>query len=119
MRGSQNKKWELLISPDPLEDKFLYRALVRVNAYKCAKFQLPSSTSFRDKEGVLKFNVGATTPRTLKLLCVLKVLGKVKQRAKFQHRISMHHAVMRICISHRLTIMCPKMVFLAVLRVKM
>jgi len=36
--------------------------------------------------------------RTLKLLCVLKVLGKVKQRAKFQHRISMHHAVMRICI---------------------
>ena len=39
-------------------------------------------------------------PRMLKLLCVLKVLGKVKQRAKFQHRISMHHAVMRICISH-------------------
>ena len=46
----------------PLADKFLYRALVHVNAYKCAKFQLPSSTSFRDKEGVLKFNVGATTP---------------------------------------------------------
>ena len=39
---SQNKKWELLISPRrPLADKFLYRALVRVNAYKCAKFQLP------------------------------------------------------------------------------
>jgi len=52
-------------------------------------------TSFRDKEGVLKFNVGATTPcvpRTLKLLCVLKALGKVKERAKFHHRISMHHA---------------------------
>ena len=47
---------------DPLADNFLYRALVRVNAYKCAKFQLPSSTSFRDKEGVPKFNVGATTP---------------------------------------------------------
>ena len=46
----------------PLADKFLYRALVRVNAYKCAKFQLPSSTSFRYKEGILKFNVGATTP---------------------------------------------------------
>ena len=92
----------------PLADNFLYRALVRVNAYKCAKFQLPSSTSFRYEEGVLKFNVGATTPpavpRTLKLLCVLKVLGKVKQHAKVQHRISMHHAVMRICISHRLTI---------------
>ena len=26
------------------------------------KFQLPSSNSFRDKEGVPKFNVGATTP---------------------------------------------------------
>ena len=47
-------------------------------------------------------------PRTLKLLCVLKVLGKVKQRAKFQRRISMHHAVMRICISHRLAIMCAQ-----------
>ena len=45
-------------------------------------------------------------------LCVLKVLGKVKQRAKFQHCIFMHHAVMRISISHRLTIICAqKMVF--------
>jgi len=43
-------------------------------------------------------------PHTLKLLCLLKVLGKVKQRAKFQHRISMDHAVMRICISHRFSI---------------
>jgi len=32
-------------------------------------------------------------PRTLKLLCVLKVLGKVKQPAKFQHRIYMHRAL--------------------------
>ena len=44
MRGSQNKK---VRAPDfprgPLADKFLYRALARVNAYKCAKFQLPSS----------------------------------------------------------------------------
>ena len=32
----------------PLADKFLYRALVRVNAYKCAKFQLPSSISYGD-----------------------------------------------------------------------
>ena len=46
----------------PLADNFIYSALVRVNAYKCAIFQLPSSTSFRDKEGVIKFNVGATTP---------------------------------------------------------
>jgi len=32
-------------------DKFLYRALVLVNAYKCAKFQLPSSISYVDMEG--------------------------------------------------------------------
>jgi len=36
----------------PLMDKFLYRALVRVNAYKCAKFQVPSSISYADMEGV-------------------------------------------------------------------
>jgi len=47
-------------------------------------------------------------PRKLKLLCVLKVLGKVKQRAKFQHRIYMRRAVMRICISHRLSIICAQ-----------
>ena len=41
---------------------------------------------------------------TLKLLRVLQVLGKIKQPAKFQHRISMHHAVMRTCICYRLTI---------------
>ena len=35
----------------PLVDKFLYRGLVRVNAYKCAKFQVPSSISYRDMEG--------------------------------------------------------------------
>jgi len=46
----------------PLADKFLYRALVRVNDYKCAKFQLPSFINFWDKEGVPKFNVGATSP---------------------------------------------------------
>jgi len=44
--GSQRKKWELLISPRPLADNFLYRGLVRVNAYKYAKFQLPSSISY-------------------------------------------------------------------------
>ena len=98
-----------------LADKFVYRALVHVNAYKCAIFQLPSSTSFRDKEGVLKFNVGATiacrTPYAETFVCAQR-LSKVKHRAKFQHCSFMHHAVMRICISHRL--MCPK-----ILRVKM
>ena len=39
---------------------------------------------------------------------MLKALDKVKRRAKFQHRISMHHTVMRIYISYRLTIICAK-----------
>ena len=47
-------------------------------------------------------------PHTLKLLRVLQVLGKIKQRAKFRHRTFMHHAVMRMCISHRLSIICAQ-----------
>ena len=43
----------------PLADKFLYREIVRVNAYKCAKFQVPSSISYRDMEGFPEYKVGA------------------------------------------------------------
>ena len=58
----------------PLADKFLYRALVglHVNAYKCAKFQVPSSISYRDMEGILEYKVGAADlprrPLAVKLL---------------------------------------------------
>ena len=31
--------------------KFLPRALVLINAYNCAKFELPSSISYGDMEG--------------------------------------------------------------------
>ena len=53
-RGSQNEKWELLISP--LAGKFLHGAigLVPANAYQRTKFQLPSSISYRYMEGVPK-----------------------------------------------------------------
>ena len=43
----------------PLADKFLYRGLVRVNDYKCAKFQVLSSISYRDMEGIPEYKVGA------------------------------------------------------------
>ena len=33
-----------------VKSKFLHRALVLVNAYKCAKFQLHSSISYGDME---------------------------------------------------------------------
>ena len=112
MEGSQNRKWRWNYwSPQtPLADKFLHGAIVPANAYHRTKFQLPSSNSFRDKEGVPKFNVGDTTPLPpyAGILRVLQVRGKVKQPAKFQHRISMHHAVMRICISHRLSVICAQ-----------
>jgi len=46
MRGSQNIKWELLISPYAPSGQIFNKALVRVNAYKCAQFQLPRSISY-------------------------------------------------------------------------
>jgi len=51
---------------------------------------------------VPKFNVGLLAPavrRRLKLLHVLQVLSKIKQHSKIQRRISMHYAVMPVCIS--------------------
>ena len=62
-RESQNKKWALADLPrHPLAVKFLYVAIVPANAYQRTKFQLSSSISFADKEGVPKFNVVATSP---------------------------------------------------------
>jgi len=53
-RASQNEKWELLVSPDAPSGKFLYNTLVLVNAYKSAKFKLPSFISYADMKGVPK-----------------------------------------------------------------
>ena len=65
----------------PLADKFLYRGLVRVNAYKCAKFQVPSSISYRDMEGIPEYKVGAADlprrPLAVKLLYVAIVPAKM------------------------------------------
>ena len=87
MKGSQNNK---VGAPDfprrLLADKFLYMALIRINAYKCAKFQLPSCISFRDKEGVPKFNVGLLAPcstRTLKLYVCSKYLARSNSLPNF------------------------------------
>ena len=72
----------------PLEDKFLYRGLVRVNAYKCAKFQVPISISNRDMEGIPEYKVGAADlprrPLAVKLLYVAIVPVNACQRTKFQ-----------------------------------
>jgi len=72
----------------PLADKFLYRALVRVNAYKCAKFQLPSSISYGDMEGVPKLKVGAADlprrPLAVKFIYIAIVPANAYQHTKFQ-----------------------------------
>jgi len=47
---SQNKKQLMNINMKTVKLKFLHRALVLVNAYKCARFQLPSSVSYGDME---------------------------------------------------------------------
>ena len=72
----------------PLVDKFLYRELVRVNAYKCAKFKVPNSISYRDMEGIPEYKVGAADlprrPLAVKLLYVAIVPVNACQRTKFQ-----------------------------------
>jgi len=92
MRGSQNKKWELLISPDAPHSvpNFSFLALLvteiwrgsqsekwtllisptppsgqiftRANANRDTKFQLPSSNSFREKEVCQNLMWGILSP---------------------------------------------------------
>ena len=72
----------------PLADKFLYRGLVRVNAYKCAKCQVPSSISYRDMEGIPEYKVGAADlprrPLAVKFLYRALVRVNAYKYAKFQ-----------------------------------
>ena len=83
----------------PLTDKFLYMALVRVNAYKDAKFQLPSSISYWDMEGVPKQKLGAAAllrrPLADKFLHVAIVPASAYQRNKFQLSSSISFGDMR------------------------
>jgi len=59
--GSKLKK---VGAPDfrrrPLVYKFLYGALIHVNAYKCAKFQVPSAINYADMEGGPKIKSGGS-----------------------------------------------------------
>jgi len=83
----------------PLADKFLYRALVRVNTYKCVKFQLPSSISYRDMEGVPKLKLGAADllrrPLADKFLYAAIVPANAYQHIKFQLSSSISFGDMR------------------------
>ena len=83
----------------PLADIFLYRGLVRLNAYKCAEFQVPSSISYRDMEGIPEYKVGAADlPRyslAVKLLYVAIVPANACQPTKFQLSSSISFGDMR------------------------
>jgi len=54
---SQNKKQIMNINMKTVKSNFLHRAQVLVNAYKCAKFKLPSSNSYADMEGSKKLGL--------------------------------------------------------------
>ena len=62
--------------------------VVRVNAYKCDKFQVPSSISYGDMEGIPEYKLGAADlprrPLAVKLLYVAIVPVNACQRTKFQ-----------------------------------
>ena len=75
----------------PLTDKRLHGAIVPANAYQRTKFQLPIalivSEIKRVSQNLMWGYYFPAVPGTVKLLCVLQVLDKIKQPAKFQHRI--------------------------------
>ena len=83
-----------------LADKFSYRTLVRVNAYKCAKFQVPSSISYRDIEGIPEYKMGAADlpkrPLAVKFLYVAIAPANACQRTKFQLSSSISFGDMRV-----------------------
>ena len=83
----------------PLADKFLCRELVRVNAYKCAKFQLPSSISYRDMEMIPEYKVGAADlprrPLAVKFLYVAIASANACHCTKFQLSSSISFGNMR------------------------
>jgi len=68
-----------------VKSKVLHRALVLVNAYKCAKFQLPSSISYGDMEGSKNWGCDLLKrAQAGKLLHVAIVPANGYQRTKFQ-----------------------------------
>ena len=103
MRGSQNKKWELLnhtLLANNWELLISARGLVHVNAYKCAKFQVPSSISYRDMKGIPEYKVAAADlprrPLAVKFLYVAIVPANACQRTKFQLSSSISFGDMKV-----------------------
>ena len=102
---------------------FLHRALVLANAYKCAKFQLPSSISFRDKDVVPKSNEGVTSPLPYLVRWNCYVCSKYLARSNSLPNFSIVSLfIIQLCeyvFPIGFPLYVPKMWFLGVLRVKM
>ena len=83
---SHNKKQITNINMQTVKSKFLHSALVLVNAYNCAKFQLPSSISYGDMEGSKKIGAADLLRRALagKLLHVAIITANSYQHTKVQ-----------------------------------
>jgi len=107
----------------PFSGQILYWALVRVNAYKCAKFQLPSSISYWDKEGVPKFNVELLAPYRIPYAETFTCAQSTWQdQTACQISASYLYAscsYANMYFPWAFHYMCPKMRFLGFLRVKM
>jgi len=95
-----------------LADKFLHGAVVHINAYQRTKFQLPSSISSRDKEGMPKFNVGATSPLLYPVRWDFYVYSKYLAKSNSLPNFSIVSLCImqlcELCISYRLSIICAK-----------
>ena len=72
------------INMKTVKSKFLHRAQVLVNAYKCAKFKLPSSNSYGDMEGSKKIGAADLLRRGQIITCSHKKPPNGYQRTKFQ-----------------------------------
>jgi len=82
--GSKIKSGSSCFSQTPPSVQIFIRALVRVNAYKYAKFQLHSSISYWDMEGVPKWKLGAAD--LLRRLLADKFLhGAIVPANAYQH----------------------------------
>ena len=89
----QNKKQILNINMKTV------KSLVLVNAYKCAKFQLPSSISYWDMEGAKNKNwellISSDVPLADTFLHVALVSANAYQRTKFKLSSSISFGDMR------------------------
>ena len=94
---SHNKKQITNINMQTVKSKFLHSALVLVNAYNCAKFQLPSSISYGDMEGSKKIGAADLLRRALagRLLHVATIPANAYQPTKFQLSSSISFGDMR------------------------